>query len=313
MKKDKIFADRIKKRRMLTLLFTITLIIFGTVIFKAMFNIKANKDIKQASAKTNEQSIKENKDKQEKEKKEKEEKEKNKTLPIKGKNYSQVGQSFADDPAKVQKIINTGKNDGKKVAYLTFDDGPSVANTTKILDILKEKEVKATFFIMGQELTSSKDADVIKREIAEGHAIGNHTFSHDYHKLYPGGHVDAKAFMEDVDKTNNKLKEILGQDFHTNVVRMPGGHMSWKGTDKLDKVFEEKQYYSIDWNVENGDAKREKRNSAQLFDFFKNTLGNKEAIVVLMHDTQGKQSTVEALPSIIDYLKKEGYEFRTIG
>lgn len=315
MKRNKIFTDRIKKRRMLTLLFTITLIILGTVIFKAMFNIKANKDIKQASAKINEQIINENKDKQDKEKKEKEEKEKeqNKTLPIKGKNYSQVGQPFADDPAKVQKMIKTGKNDGKKVAYLTFDDGPSVANTSKILDILKEKEVKATFFIMGQQLTSSKDADVIKREIAEGHAIGNHTFSHDYHKLYPGRYVDVNSFMEDVEKTNNKLKEILGQDFHTNVVRMPGGHMSWKGTDKLDKVFEEKQYYSIDWNVENGDAKPKKRNSAELFEFFKSTIGDNEAIVVLMHDTQGKQSTVEALPSIIDYLKKEGYEFRTIG
>lgn len=315
MKRNRIFTDKIKKRRILTVLFTITLIILGTVIFKAVFNVKANKDIKPASAKTNEQSIKDNNEKLKKEKKEKEQKEKeqNKTAVIKGKNYSQIGQPFADDPAKVQQIIKTGKNDGKKVAYLTFDDGPSVANSTKVLDILKEKDAKATFFIMGQELTSSKDADVIKREIAEGHAIGNHTFSHDYHKLYPGGHVDADAFMADVDKTNNKLKEILGQDFHTNVVRMPGGHMSWKGTEKLDNTFAEKQYYSIDWNVENGDAKSKKRNSEELFEFFKSTIGNKEAMVVLMHDTQGKQSTVEALPTIIDYLKKEGYEFRTIG
>lgn len=316
MKRNRKLSRRIKKRRILTLLFAITLIIFGTVIFKAVFDVKANKDLQQASAKTNEQSVEDNDKKKEEKKQEEEQKQKkeDKTAIIKGKNYSQIGQAYVDDPAKVQEIIKTGKNEGKKVAYLTFDDGPSVANTTKILDTLKEKDVKATFFIMGQEITSSKDADVIKREVAEGHAIANHTFSHNYKKLYPKRVVDVNTFMEDVDKANNKLKEVLGDDFHTNVVRMPGGHMSWHGTDKLDKVFAEKQYYYIDWNAVNGDAEgKANKTPAELFEYFKNSSGDKEALVVLMHDTQGKKHTVEALPEIIDYLKNKGYEFRTIG
>lgn len=227
---------------------------------------------------------------------------------------------LADDVAFLEKylyqqdqgIIPDGA-DGRKIAYLTFDDGPSDTVTPMILDILKEENVKATFFILGQALDKNDtNKDLLKREVAEGHAIGNHTYSHNYKYLYPNKTVNVDNFMSDVEKTNSLFKSILGDDFSTRAIRFPGGHMSWKGMKPLDDILSAKDYHQVDWNCLPKDAEGGYKDASQLIQELKKTVKGREKAIILMHDTYGKEETAKALPEIIKYLKEQGYEFRTM-
>lgn len=206
--------------------------------------------------------------------------------------------------------------DGKKYVYLTFDDGPSNIVTDKILSCLREEEIKGTFFVLGSMIDKNPNGkDIIKKIAKDGHAIGNHGYSHNYEKLYPNGVVDPNSFMDDMKKTENILKEILGEEAKFKTIRFPGGHCSWD-TSLIDPILEAEGYAFIDWNVLNGDAEESNIPPDELFTRFKETLdeieGNDDVIVVLMHDTDVKESTVTALKDIIEYLKDLGYEFKTL-
>lgn len=246
------------------------------------------------------------------EKKRKEEEEKAKMMIGVGPN----GKEYADDASKVAQKLNKYdySNNGKKVVYLTFDDGTSTTNTPSVLKTLKENDVKATFFITGQNLLAGgqKAKDLLKEELAEGHAIANHSFTHDYNVLYPGRTLNFESFKADFDKTDELLKDVLGPYFSTRVLRCPGGHMSWRGMDPLDNYLAENNKVSIDWNALNGDAEGKKKNAQELADMAIKTSEGKEMVVLLMHDTYGKEETAKALPQIIKYFKDNGYEFRTL-
>lgn len=223
----------------------------------------------------------------------------------------------ADDVAKILPETmykwNFYRDDNRKVAYLTFDDGPSSISTNKILDILKKNDVKATFFLLGSSIDNTINSkESIKRIAKEGHAIGNHGYSHKYSILYPDGKVDVNAFMNDINKNNNLLKDILGKNFNTRLIRLPGGYSSWKGTKELDKELEKNKIYQVDWNVLNGDAEGGNKTKEELIGNFKKTLGDQETAIILMHDSDNKSSTVESLQDIINYLKLDGFEFRTL-
>lgn len=226
--------------------------------------------------------------------------------------------SNVDDAASVENYLNqqikgqkTDDTDSKKVVYLTFDDGPSETVTPPILKTLKEENVKATFFVVGKSIDQSEtNKKLLNQEVAEGHAIGNHTYSHKYNYLYPNGSVNIDNFMSEINKTNESLKKVLGDYFSTRAIRFPGGHMSWKNTDGIDELMKEKDYHYIDWNALSKDAERPRKNADQLTEEVKRTVGNKTKVVVLMHDTYGKEETAKALPGIIKYLKNQGYEFR---
>ena len=215
------------------------------------------------------------------------------------------------------KLTYPVRTDGKKVVYLTFDDGPSTENTKNILDTLNKYNVKATFFVTGVSIEHNNESKKLLKEIAEnGNAIGNHTYSHDYKKLYPGGVIDSTAFMNEIKKTEDVMKEVLGEDFHTRVIRFPGGYWSWSGRSNIRPILDSEGYYSINWNVLNEDAQGIHKNAEQLFQVLKNYvegLGeNADSIVVLMHDTYGKSETAKALPEVIEYFKDKGFEFKTI-
>ena len=226
-----------------------------------------------------------------------------------GKKYSYDATIVADKLSKYDYF-----NNGEKIVFLTFDDGTSKTNTPKVLDILKEENVKATFFLTGQNIDNGGEVarELVKREFYEGHAIGNHSYSHDVKKLYPGGTLDLEAFKEDFEKNNQLLKDILGKYFSTRVIRCPGGYMSWKGMDLLDNYLSENNMVSIDWSSLNADAQGKRKNSQELLEYTIKTSQGKEMVVLLMHDTYGKEETVKALPSIIKYFKDNGYEFRTL-
>lgn len=208
--------------------------------------------------------------------------------------------------------------DGKKYVFLTFDDGPSDTVSPKILDILKEENVKATFFMVGSKIEGSENNKrMLKQIYNEGHAIGHHTYYHDYTKIYPENSIDVEEFMDEINKTNNIFKSVIGNDFESKIVRLPEGEATRKDCNdknlpKLLDEFKKEGIRSIDWTSLCGDAESIMNNEKQMLSLVKETSSNKEKVVVLMHDTYGKEKTAEILPDIIKYFKEQGYEFKTI-
>nr|WP_300003381.1 polysaccharide deacetylase family protein [Tissierella sp.] len=192
-----------------------------------------------------------------------------------------------------------------KIAYLTFDDGPSKTNTPKILKILDDYNIKATFFVLGS--MAEKQPSILKTIHEKGHSIGNHSYSHRYDYLYS----KVNNFLGELDKTDRVLKNILGKDFNTTLLRFPGGS---SGNNKANfrKAAMDKGYRNYDWNALNGDSEAAHVSSKKLIARLKETARGQKELVVLMHDTYGKETTVETLPQIIEYLKAQGYEFRAL-
>ncbi len=192
---------------------------------------------------------------------------------------------------------------GTKV-YLTFDDGPS-PYTTKILDTLDKYGVKATFFVV-----NGKYNKVMKDIVNRGHAIGLHTYTHDYSKVYSSD----KAYFEDLQKIADVVKKETGVD--TKIMRFPGGSSNTiskkysKGImTRLAKSVEEKGYTYFDWNCMNGDADGANTTQKQLQYCSQFPKGSKN-VVVLMHDN--KKATMEALPKIIEFYRDCGMEFAVL-
>ena len=170
----------------------------------------------------------------------------------------------ADDAAMVAEntkgLLNGTKHypvrtDGKKVVYLTFDDGPSTTNTPQVLDVLDKYNVKATFFVLGSSIDKNDQAkEILKEEVERGHAIGNHTYSHDYSYLYPNRVMNVDNIVSDLEKSQNSMKAVLGKDFSTRVIRLPGGYWSWEGRTAMKEAMEQHGYYNVDWNALDKDA-----------------------------------------------------------
>lgn len=205
-------------------------------------------------------------------------------------------------------------NQGEKLVFLTFDDGTSTTVTPKILKVLDDYNVKATFFLTGSNILRGGEAakELVLEEFERGHAIANHSYSHDYKILYPNRVLNLQNFIADFKKTDQILKEIIGEGFSTRVIRCPGGFMSWKNMSQLSAYMEEKDLVSIDWNALSKDAEGPKKSADQLLANVKETAAGKEIVVLLMHDTYGKEETAKALPKVIEYFQQNGYEFKTL-
>lgn len=205
-------------------------------------------------------------------------------------------------PKKCFSSVSNGK---PGVIYLTFDDGPSTKNTARLLDILKEENVKATFF-----LTDKANTDyLIKRMYDEGHTIGLHTASHNYKYIYSS----TTNFIKDIEKIQEKVARITGEK--SSIIRFPGGSSNTVSSFNpgimctLSNMVIEKGYHYFDWNVSSGDAGsgRSKKNT---YRNVTNNLSKNRANVVLMHDIY--DSTVDAVKDIIKYGKDNGYTFEKI-
>lgn len=204
--------------------------------------------------------------------------------------------------------------DGQKVVFLTYDDGPSTTNTPVILDTLRKHNVNSTFFVTGKTLESGgEDAiKILQDSYKDGNSIANHSYSHDYKILYPGRTLNLDMFLNDFNKTENLLKNALGNDFHTKVWRCPGGYMSWKGMSPLEDYASSKGIGVIDWNALNKDAEGKRKNADELYQEAISTSKGKDMIVLLMHDTYGKEETAKYTDKIIQYYKDNGYVFKTL-
>lgn len=193
----------------------------------------------------------------------------------------------------------------EKVVYLTFDDGPTTGVTEKILDVLKEQDVKATFFVVGKEIIQRED--VLKRIYEEGHTIGLHTYSHNLKKIYQS----PELFIEEMEKTANKVNEVLDTDLEFKIIRFPGGSAGRLTEDFLDKLHE-KSYRIYDWNVNLEDGVNPGLSSAQLVENAKKCSRNTTRRIILAHCNMNNQTTPKALPGIITYYKNQGYTFKAI-
>ncbi len=187
---------------------------------------------------------------------------------------------------------------GDKVIYLTFDDGPSVY-TKELLNILKEYNVKATFFVTG-----NGNREYIKKAYNEGHSIGIHTYSHVYKIVY----ASEEAYFNDLEKVQKIIKEQTGEE--SRLVRFPGGSSNTvsrfnKGImTRLSKELERRGYKYFDWNVSSSDTV--KSNSDDIANTVIRRL-KKGNNVVLQHDT--KYYSVKAVRKIIEYGLANGYTF----
>lgn len=234
-----------------------------------------------------------------------------------GMNITYEADKYAVDAKEVQAMANdTYKGEGKYV-FLTFDDGPS-NSTEKILNTLKEKDVHATFFVLGSSIEKDfKRQEYLKEELKSGNAIANHSYSHDFKKLYPGNKLNIDSFMNELNKTNDIMKSILGEEFDCKVLRMPGGYGTRKyykdpSLKEFDNILQENGIINVDWNALDGDAEGKPYSTEEMLNYVKKTSKGKNHVVILMHDAAGKEKTVEILPQIIDYYKNEGYEFKVI-
>lgn len=194
---------------------------------------------------------------------------------------------------------------GTKVIYLTFDDGPDPENTPIVLSILKENNVKATFFVVGTEV--AKYPDLVKQVYNEGHGIGNHTYNHVYRDLYQS----ATAYTEQLQHTDELIKTIIAVRPH--ISRAPGGSTG-SFTQAYWDALKKQGYIEVGWNISAGDAssaKAEKIANTIIQQTEKNKYLWSHAIL-LMHDGRGHGESAKALPQIIKYYKEHGFEFRVI-
>lgn len=195
-----------------------------------------------------------------------------------------------------QKDTQEPQDDRRKV-YLTFDDGPS-ENTDKILDILKAYDVKATFFVIGNQREGMKER--YQRILAEGHTLGIHSYSHDYAIMY----ANMEAYEEDVLAIQQYVYDVTG--FRPVLYRFPGG--SSNTISKVDiraciSFLNRNGLTYFDWNVSSQDASVNTKKAEEILENVLNDVVLFDSSVVLMHDSATKSTTVEALPLLIEKLR----------
>ncbi|MBQ4050543.1 MAG: polysaccharide deacetylase [Oscillospiraceae bacterium] len=192
----------------------------------------------------------------------------------------------------------------EKVVYLTFDDGPS-KNTAAVLDVLAEKGVSATFFVIGAE--SERGIGLYHRILDEGHVIGLHTYTHRYDEIY----ANADAYMADIQKLSDHLQKTVG--IRPSIFRFPGGsNNSTASPEVLDgiKVRAEKQGLCwFDWNALGKDDRSWVSDPWDIYQNIVETAGSKKRIVVLMHDDGLRTTAAEAVSMVIDHYRQLGYRF----
>lgn len=204
------------------------------------------------------------------------------------------------------KKIGTFTQSNQKTVYLTFDDGPS-ENTQKVLDILDKYNAKATFFVTG---TNEEYYSLIKEAHDAGHTIGLHSFVHEYDQIYNS----SSAYFDDLKKIEDLVYDQIG--FVPKYIRFPGGSSNnvskkycYKIMSKLTKEVINRGYQYYDWNEDSEDGS----GALSVKQLIKNATAAKDNnIILLFHDANGKENSIEALESVIKYYQSRGYVFKGI-
>ena len=189
--------------------------------------------------------------------------------------------------------------EAKRKVYLTFDDGPSIY-TEEILKILREYDVKATFFVTGAK--EAKYDKMYGKILEEGHALGIHTYSHVYSDIYSS----LEAFQQDFNKLRNHIYKNTGE--WVNLYRFPGGSgnnvVTWKERQAILSWMDSENIVYYDWNVAPEEVGRNEPTAQEIAKNCIEGVKKSNTAIVLLHDAGGRKSTVAALPLIIEGIKK---------
>lgn len=220
----------------------------------------------------------------------------------------------AERLARIPNLTEEGKENIKNVyhsettkrAFLTFDDGPST-NTKDILDLLLQRNIKATFFVLGTQV--ERMPETVKRIYEEGHYIANHGYSHVYSSIYSS----PEAVLDEFNKCNQVVANAIQvPEYNSHLFRFPGGYYGGKYAEikkQANEILKQNNIAHVDWNALTGDSEKQNPTKEYLMNNLQKTTQGKNSIVILMHDSQAKKVTVETLPEVIDYLQQQGYEF----
>lgn len=216
---------------------------------------------------------------------------------------------------RLPNLTEVGKNNMQNIyrsnmkrVFLTFDDGPSKGVTVPILDILKQENIKATFFVLGSRV--ELNPDIVKRAYQEGHFIASHGYSHIYSQIY----ASPQSVLDEYNKSLGVIRDAIGeQEYNPHLFRFPGGLPGGKYfpiKQQAEILLEQNGILNIDWNALTADSAGNETTEEFIIELEK-TVPKYNSVVVLMHDAGTKQATAESLTQIISYFKERGFEFET--
>lgn len=232
-----------------------------------------------------------------------------------GTDHGAAADKWVYPASSVQKWVTTPTTapKNKKIAFITFDDGPTASMTPRELTNLEQARVPATFFMITPQLQDVQTS-LLRRSLRDGNALAIHSYSHDYHYLFHGSASDKATHVScDDDWAVAQARDVLGAGYYASGFRYPGGHMSWHNLRPADAALGRRGASWIDWNAESGDAEANPpRTPSGMVAYLKKTMaeeGNPRVLVILNHDAADKRLTAESMPSLIRYLKAQGYSF----
>ena len=222
-------------------------------------------------------------------------------------------QKEAERLAKLPQLTDEGKNNMANIynsetkrVFLTFDDGPSKTVTPVILDVLKQENIKATFFLLGSRV--DLNPNIVKREYDEGHFLASHGYSHVYSQLYSS----PQSVLDEYNRCITSIRNAIGEpEYNPHLFRFPGGYWGGKYAKVKEQtlpLLEQNGILHIDWNALTSDSAGAKT-TEQFIAELEKTVPKYNSVVVLMHDAGNKTATAEALPTIIQYFRDRGFEF----
>lgn len=207
-------------------------------------------------------------------------------------------------------VLKTEKADAnaEKTVYFTFDDGPS-GTTDRILDILSEENIKATFFVIGP--SDEKADERLFRIHEEGHSVGLHTMSHSYDKIY----LSAEGFIRDMEEEMEWIYSVTGEE--CRIFRFPGGsNNSFAPQWLIEEVKAEAEKRGMrwfDWNADGRDSLGELLSPEEIAgNVLSSEFIGSKSVTVLLHDSAMAKTTPEALEILISEFRKRGYRFEKL-
>lgn len=212
-------------------------------------------------------------------------------------------------PNLMTEPVEKTDDNSEKVIYLTFDDGPSETVTQEILDVLAEYNAHATFFVTAQYGTKEHRSEMHQAILDGGNAIGLHSYSHSYKKIYSS----VESYLEDLNKIWQEVYDATG--YEASLIRFPGGSVnSYNGEFYSELIAEvtRRGFTYHDWVVSSGDAESDSVPASTISSAVIEACENRTKSIVLLHDTDAKKTTLEALSTILEELTAQGYEFRAL-
>jgi len=187
----------------------------------------------------------------------------------------------------------------KKFAYLTFDDGPAPTVTPKVLKVLNEYNIKATFFMLGSCV--AEYPSVAKSVYSNGHVIGNHSYTHRWNKI-------CANFQSEINKTNKVIMKVTG-GYKVGLFRVPYGN---KPKSSFKKYLKSLGMRTYSWNVDCKDSRGKGVPAETIYNSVAWSLDNKKDVVIILHDAKGHEQTAIALKKIIPELWRRGYGIKPL-